>query len=157
MSFETSATTVARTTPAVVWALYADPTRRPVWEPDLTRCTLNGPFATGTRGVVHPADAPEQRFELADVVPGARFAEVTPVPHRLLPLARIEVTHELAPLGEARTRITHRVRITGPLAALVSRWRGAAFAADVPDTVARLADLAEALAPVTEDDARHAA
>jgi uncharacterized protein YndB with AHSA1/START domain len=157
MPFRTSATTVARTTPAAVWALYEDPTRWPVWDPELTRCTLNGPFAPGTRGTMQPTGAPRVSFQLTDVVRESRFADVTPFPHRLLPLAHIHFTHELDRVDAERTRITHKVEITGPLGPLVSRMLGPSFASDVPHAVARLADLAEALTSLTEPDAQHAA
>jgi len=61
--------------PPAVWALWADVGQRPRWDDALDAVELEGPFETGTRGVVRLKDQPERRLEITDCVSPRRFTE----------------------------------------------------------------------------------
>lgn len=86
-------------------------------------------------------------FELTDVRPDEGFVDVT-----RLPLARMRFEH-LAVREAGRTRVTHRVTISGVTTPLFSRVIGRGIAKGLPATVRTLArvaaerDLAPASSP----------
>lgn len=132
---EASATTVAK--PEAVWRLWSNVDNWSVWDPGLACSRLDGEFVAGARGALKPAGGPKVSFTLTSVRPGVSFADRT---H--LPLARIDFLHELAP-DRSGTRITHRIEIAGPLAALFGRLLGPNLSKGLPEAVSNLARLAE--------------
>lgn len=67
-SFEHTETT--RATPVRLWARYAGPTTWPQWDAELAAVTVDGPMATGTRGVLKPVKGPAAGFTFTEVSPG---------------------------------------------------------------------------------------
>ena len=121
--------------PSAIWPLYAELANRPKWDPDLVRMTLDGPFATGTRGVMEIASQGPLEFTLEDVQPERGFVDVTSVAG-----ATIRFGHWIERTGEGAT-LTHVLEIEAeePLA----QQLGAMISADIPDSMSRLAALAE--------------
>ncbi len=103
--------------------------RHPAGEHRRTVCGLRerNPEADG---------GPQVTFTIIDAKPNHGFVDETK-----LPLARMRFEHEVASDAE-RTRITHRVQITGPAAPLFARVIGRGIARDLPETIAALAQLA---------------
>ena len=64
--------------PEAVFALWADVEGWPAWDASLIATTLDGPFAAGTTGTLHPQGMPGPiAFEITAVEPGAGFADET--------------------------------------------------------------------------------
>jgi hypothetical protein len=119
--------------PEAVFALWADVEGWPAWDASLIAAALEGPFAAGTTGTLHPHGMPEPiAFALTAVEPGAGFADET----RLGPIV-LRFEHRVEPRG-AGSRIVVSVEAEGPDADQV----GPAVADDLPESVAALADAA---------------
>jgi hypothetical protein len=119
--------------PEAVFALWADVEGWPAWDASLIATTLEGPFAAGTTGTLHPHGMPEPiPFALTAVELGAGFADET----RLGPIV-LRFEHRVEPRG-AGSRIVVSVEAEGPDADQV----GPAVADDLPESVAALADAA---------------
>lgn len=119
--------------PEAVFALWADVENWPAWDASLIAATLEGPFAAGTTGTLHPQGLPEPiAFALTAVEPGAGFADET----RLGPIV-LRFQHRVE-RRRAGSRIVVSVEAEGPDADQV----GPAVAEDLPETVAALADAA---------------
>ena len=64
--------------PEAVFAPWADVEGWPAWDASLIATTLDGPFAAGTTGTLHPQGMPGPiAFEITAVEPGAGFADET--------------------------------------------------------------------------------
>jgi Polyketide cyclase / dehydrase and lipid transport len=117
-----------------VFALWADVLGWPEWDASLIATTVDGPFAAGTTGTLHPEGLPEPLpFTITAVEDGRGFADET----RLGELA-LRFRHRVEPTS-AGSRITVTVEASGPGADEV----GPAVAADLPESVAALAAAAE--------------
>ena len=121
--------------PEAIFALWADVEGWPAWDASLVATTLDGPFAAGTAGTLHPQGMPEPiAFAITEVEEGAGFADET----TLGPLS-LRFRHRV----EARaggSRIVVAVEAEGPDADAV----GPAVAADLPESVEALAAAAQA-------------
>jgi Polyketide cyclase / dehydrase and lipid transport len=116
--------------PDTVFALWADVDGWPAWDASLMATTLDGPFAAGSTGTLHPEGMPEPiAFELTAVEPGTGFADET----RLGPLV-LRFAHRVEPRGDG-SRIVVSVEAEGPDADEI----GPAVAEDLPESVAALA------------------
>jgi len=134
-TFEHTETTTA--TPRQLWAHYADPTRWPRWDHEVTAVTVDGPMATGTRGTLKPRRGPKSSFIFSDVDPEVCFTDVS-----RLPLASLTFVHRIEPT-ETGCRFMHRVSISGPLSPLFARIIGRSLQAELPTAMRTLARLAE--------------
>jgi uncharacterized protein YndB with AHSA1/START domain len=135
MAFTFAHAVITRATPEALWRLYADPTTWPRWDPDAEQITLDGPFATGSTGTMKFTGQDPLTYVLEDVEPHRAFTDVTSVPG-----ATIRFGHRIEPTDEG-TRVTHELRIEAdePFA----NELGAMISADIPDSMLRLAQLAE--------------
>jgi len=119
--------------PEAVFALWADVEGWPAWDASLIATTLDGPFAAGSAGTLHPQGMPEPiAFELTAVEPGVGFADET----RLGPLV-LRFRHRVERRGNG-SRIVVSIEADGPDAEQV----GPAVAEDLPESVAALAEAA---------------
>jgi hypothetical protein len=128
-SFATAASTAA------VWRLYSDVSRWPSFDADAERIELDGPFAVGSRGTMKLRGQDPLPFTLTEVEPERLFTDETPVGD-----AVVRVRHLLDP-ADGGTRITYKVEIEGPEP--FAAQLGAMITADIPQTMARLARVAE--------------
>ena len=121
--------------PEAVFALWADVEGWPAWDASLVATTLDGPFAAGTAGTLHPQGMPEPiAFVITAVDDGAGFADET----QLGPLT-LRFRHRVEPRGGG-ARIVVTVEADGPDSDQV----GPAVASDLPESVAALAAAAQA-------------
>ena len=128
--------------PAAVWAVWADPGLRPRWHPRLEWATLDGDPVRGTSGRWKPDRARALAVEVAEAEPGRRLS-FTGV--HGLPVARGHYEYEVQARPGGGSRLTHRVSLSGPLAAPIARFFGAPLGVSAsPDAVAAVARLAEA-------------
>jgi hypothetical protein len=136
--FSYSHSLITQADPAALWALYADPSSWSSWDPDAEEITLDGPFATGSGGTMKFTGTDPLTYVLEDVEPERRFVDVTSVPG-----ATIRFGHRIEPLAEG-VRLTHELSIEAEEA--FARQLGAMISEDIPDSMRRLAELAEASA-----------
>lgn len=122
--------------PESVWSQWSDVASWPVWDSGVERVTLQGPFAAGTKGTLKPTGGPRVRFELTEVRPVEGFTDVTK-----LPLSRMQFEHSAVRESD-RTRLTHRVTISGLTTPLFARIIGRGVAKGLPETVRTLARVA---------------
>ncbi len=125
-------------TPDHVFALWSDPAGWPHWDPDLESATLNGPFETGSTGVVKAQGAPQSRIRLTSVDPGSSF-----VAEASLPGARMVFSHRVVHSSGGSTA-THSVTFAGPLSRLYALLIGRRIQRTLPATMDGLKVAAEA-------------
>ena len=127
-----------QSSPEVLWRLWSNVSGWPRWDASLAHAEAHGPFADGTRVVMHMTDdAPPIVSTLRDVRENAGFSDEVAVDGHL-----IRVHHQLRALQATRTQVLHRTEITGPQAA---EW-GRRVTADFPQVLAALKALAEGVA-----------
>jgi hypothetical protein len=120
------------TTPARVFARYADVASWPEWDEDLKASSIDGAFVSGATGVVQPKSGPKSKVRFLDVKPDRGFAVECP-----LPLCTMRFEYELNPTGGG-TLATHRVVFKGALAWFFGRVIGSGMRADLPKSLQRL-------------------
>ena len=124
-------------TPDAIWPLYADVPAWPRWDQGLEWVTLNGPFAAGSTGSLKVPGQDPLPFTLLQVRLLEGFSDETYIPG-----LAIRFDHRLEPTATGRTRITHRVIITGVAAEELGPRLGPQITADVPEAMEALARLA---------------
>jgi len=132
-------TVASRVEPAALFACWADMASWPEWNLDTEWVRLDGPFSTGSTGMLKPKGGPKVRFVLESVVPGREFVDVS----RLVG-ARLTFAHHVETLSDGRTSLRVSVTLDGPLARLWNRILGKGIAQSLgPDTERLLARAAE--------------
>src|SRR5918911_1861623 len=124
-----------------IFAILRDVRRWPEWNAGVERIDLDGPFATGTTGVMVIPDQASLPFRLAWVGEGRGFEDETEIPGAEV---LVRVRHSLEPLAAGGTRITYRATVEGPAADTLGQEIGPAVTADFPEVIAALAARAEA-------------
>jgi len=124
-------------TPASIWPLYADVPAWPRWDQGLEWVTLSGPFAAGSTGSLKVPGQDPLPFTLLAVRPLESFSDEPYTPD-----LAIRFDHFLERTATGKTRITHRVLITGAAADDMGPQLGPEITADVPEAMESLARLA---------------
>jgi uncharacterized protein YndB with AHSA1/START domain len=127
----------ADVTPQSVWQLYTDSTTWPEWDYGIELVELDGPFADGSTGRITPRGRDTIPFTVVDVTENVSFTDETAFDGIVL-----RFIHRLAEVDGGRTRITHRVEISGPASDAVGPQIGPSITGDIPVTVANLAEIA---------------
>lgn len=122
---------------SLVWEIYCDFDQWQQWDYGLALYKPEGPFATGTSGILKPVEGPELAFQLIHVEEGKCFVDRTP----LGPEHAIIARHELTPLPDA-TQITHTIEIEGPESERIAQEMGFCKE-ELYETVSNLARYAE--------------
>jgi hypothetical protein len=125
-----------------IFEILRDTSRWPEWNSGVERIDLNGPFATGTEGVMVIPEQGSLPFRLAWVGEGRGFEDETEIPGAEI---LVRVRHSLEPLAAGGTRITYRATVEGVRADTLGPEIGPAVTADFPEVMASLAGRAEAL------------
>src|ERR1700737_4882359 len=105
----------------------------PEWNPGGERIDLDGPFATGTTGVMVIPDQGSLSFRLAWVGEGRGFEDETEIPEAEV---LVRVRHSLQPLATGGTRITYSATVEGPASDTLGPEIGPAVTADFPGGMA---------------------
>jgi hypothetical protein len=105
--------------PAAFFARWTDVDTWPEWNSDTEWVRLDGPFATGSTGVLKPKGGPKVKFVIDSLVPGREFVDVS-----LLAGARLTFRHLVEAGPEHGTRIEVAVTMSGPLGWLWNRFLG---------------------------------
>ena len=124
--------------PESIWPLYTDVPAWPRWDQGLEWVTLTGPFAAGSTGSLKVPGQDPLPFKVLEVRPMEGFSDETYIPG-----LAIRFDHSLERMAAGKTRITHRVIITGPAADDLGSDLGPQITADVPEAMASLAHLAQ--------------
>lgn len=98
--------------PAGFFRKWGDMATWPEWNLDTEWVRLDGPFETGSRGVLKPKGGPKVKFVIESLVPDRQFVDVS-----LLVGARLTFRHTVEQLQEGGCRVHVTVTMTGPL-----RW-----------------------------------
>lgn len=121
-----------------IWKLYSNIATWTEWDKGIVYASLEGPFVQGSRGMLQPEDQEPLAFELTMVDPFHGFSDITDIPEAGI---QIRFTHLLLELA-GKTRITHKVTITGPNAEQLGPVMGSEFSEGIPHTMEGLASLA---------------
>jgi hypothetical protein len=134
----------ARTTaaPAALFERWGDMATWPEWNADTEWVRLDGPFATGSRGVLKPKGGPKVKFVIESLVPGQEFVDVS-----LLFGARLTFRHDVTPLPDGGCDVRVAVTMTGPLARVWAGILGSGFRKTLQTDLDRLIALVEAREP----------
>jgi hypothetical protein len=127
----------AGVTPQAVWNLYSDATTWQDWDFGIESMDLDGPFLAGSTGRLTPRGRDAIPFTLVHVDENASFTDETIIDGLVL-----RFIHTLDEVGNGRTKITHRVEISGPTADQVGPHLGPQITDGIPVTVANLAEIA---------------
>jgi hypothetical protein len=98
--------------PAGLFRKWGDMATWPEWNLDTEWVRLDGPFETGSTGVLKPKGGPKVKFVIESLVPDREFVDVS-----LLVGARLTFRHVVETLADGGSRIRVTVTISGPL-----RW-----------------------------------
>src|SRR5437868_221623 len=107
-----------------IWRLWSDPQTWNQWNPNVSRMTMNGPFASGTTGTMHTPAGREHPIQLSNVQPGRAFDLET----QAIPLTHFTFHCEVVPSGNGST-ISQSLRMSGPLAIVFAPLAGERIAA----------------------------
>jgi hypothetical protein len=136
LMFEHTITTKAKL--ETIWNLYSDITSWMTWDEGIEYASLDGPFVTGTRGILQPKGQDRLSFQLTEVQPMFGFLEVTDIPDAGI---EIRFSHRLQKTLDG-TSLTHTVAITGPNAEIFGEEFIAELSQGIPRTMERIAAMA---------------
>jgi hypothetical protein len=132
------ATLVSAAAPAAFFGRWADMATWPEWNADTEWVRLDGPFATGSTGVLKPKGGPKTKFVISELTDRV-FTDVS-----LLVGARLTFHHEIAPTADGGSEVSVTVTLAGPLARLWNLILGKGIAQSLDRDLAALAKVAEA-------------
>jgi len=121
-----------------IWQIYSDIMSWTTWDEGIEHASLDGPFVTGTRGLLQPKGQDKLSFQLTEVEPWGGFSDVCRYP-------KCRNSGSFCPsVAETQggTSITHSVSITGPNAESFGPEFIAKLSQGIPHTMKRLAALA---------------
>jgi hypothetical protein len=120
--------------PAAVWAVWADMTSYPAWDPRDEEMRLDGPFATGTTGWSKQAGRrPGSPFTLTLVEPMTRWVNELP-----LPGGSLVIDHQLEAVSGGRSAVRKTYTAHGPMAVLFALHFGRGIRREMPASFAAL-------------------
>ncbi len=125
--------------PQAIWRIWSDTSTWGEWNPNVSSMELEGPFATGTAGIMRTKAGRAHRMQLTSVEPGRSFVLETSV----LPLTHFAFRCEVAPTGQGKSRISQSLTMSGPLAPVFSPMAGERIAESFVPLLAGLASKAE--------------
>jgi hypothetical protein len=124
--------------PSAFFARWADMASWPEWNTDTEWVRLDGPFATGSKGVMKPKGGPKVRFVIERLVPDQEFVDVS----RLLG-ARLTFDHQVSTQPDGGCAVDVAVTISGPLGWFWNKLLGQGFEATAQPDLDRLVGAVE--------------
>lgn len=122
-----------------IWAIYLDVVGWKNWDSELAFSQLDGPFVVGSTGKLKPRKGPLTHFTVTEVSVNQSFESVAVMPHRLLPLVRLAVKHQLTSLPDGNTQILHCAQVSGVFGPLAARLMGTELSAGLKAATSKLA------------------
>jgi hypothetical protein len=135
-----TAHTASTAAPATFFARWADMATWPEWNGDTEWVRLDGPFATGSTGVLKPKGGPKTRFEIAELT-DTEFVDVS----KLIG-ARLTFHHVVETTPDGGSRVDVTVTLAGPLSRLWNLILGKGIKATLQRDLDGLKAVAEASA-----------
>jgi hypothetical protein len=132
------ATLVSTAAPAAFFGRWADMATWPEWNADTEWVRLDGPFASGSTGVLKPKGGPKTKFVISELTDRV-FTDVS-----LLVGARLTFHHAIAPTADGGSEVSVTVTLAGPLARVWNVILGKGIAQSLDRDLAALARVAEA-------------
>lgn len=132
MSWTRSHTQLTTATTDQLWRRWINIDYWQLDDPDVEWARADGAPAQGITGVIKSHGAPAQKFVFTRVVPQRQMNFLFK-----LPLATMEITHDMRPADEG-VATTHGVVIEGPLAPVYGFLVGRKIAAGLPGVVRRV-------------------
>lgn len=111
---------------AQIWPVWEDVERWNTWDAGTEFSQIDGPFQTGTTGILKPVKGPLLKTRLIHVEPYKSFVQEAE-----LFLAKAVMTHSMVPVG-AKTRVTFQTEIRGPLALFYFLLIGSSIKKKIP-------------------------
>lgn len=130
-SIETSATSES------IWRLWSDVENWGVWNGEIEKIEINGPFAEGSQILMTPPGDDPIPLVIAEAIENERFVDEARFGDLLL-----RTTHRIDPVEPDRNRVVHRMEITGDGADEAGPQIGPGITADWPETMAALVRMA---------------
>jgi hypothetical protein len=124
-----------------IYRALCDVARWPEWDDELEHVTIAGAAVAGADFVLRPKGGPNVRMKIVSADPPRRFIDCA-----LLPLARIQTTHELLPQSGG-TLVRSVVEVSGPLGFLWDRLVARKLAAGAHAQTLRLGTYAALAGP----------
>lgn len=121
----------------LVWELWSDVRTWPSWNPDVSAISLEGPFASGTRGSMTTGNGTHD-IRLENVVNGRSFDLVTSP----MPATTFRFHCEVQPIATG-SRVSQGVELSGTLAFIFSPLMGGRIAQSFTPILEGLAKAAE--------------
>jgi hypothetical protein len=125
--------------PAGFFRKWGDMATWPEWNEDTEWVRLDGPFETGSRGVLKPKGGPRVKFVIESLVPDREFVDVS-----LLVGARLTFRHIVETLDEGGCRVQVTVTMTGSLRRLWFKILGSGLQSSLQPDLDRLVAAVEA-------------
>jgi hypothetical protein len=107
-------------------------------ERDLTRISIDGPFAAGARVSTMPFDQDPIELRITQTVENEMFVDEAAIRDVV-----IRTFHRIEPASERKLRVVYRLEISGPAAGALGPTLGPEITADFRDTIALLIERAE--------------
>lgn len=124
--------------PEAVWSVWSEASTWQEWNPDVQSLALNGPFTTGTTGVMKTKQGTRQ-VVLSDVAPGRSFRLETTV----IPLTRFVFDCKVASGPAGKTSVSQSITVRGPLGGILGGPMSKQIADTFPPLLQGLARKAE--------------
>jgi ligand-binding SRPBCC domain-containing protein len=144
-------TETVNASPEQIFQVYADVAGWKTWDPEVEWSTLDGAFATGSKGRLKPKGGPASSIRLLRVEDSTSFSV-----EARLPLCQMLFEHELTSDG-GKTDVLHRVTFEGPLSLLFGWLIGRQIENGFPGTLSGLKRKCEAVASPQQGGAVDAA
>jgi uncharacterized protein YndB with AHSA1/START domain len=123
----------AEVEPEAIWRVWADVERWPLWNADIERISIDGPFAAGSTIAMTPKGQETVELRITEAVEGQRFVDEADVGGTI-----VRTTHLIDRTDHDQLRIVYRLEASG----LAEHEIGPAVSADFPQTLAALAEYA---------------
>ena len=127
-----------RTSPAALYAVYADVGGWHLWDPDTQSAQLNGPLRVGTTGRLKPRKGLAVNMEVVKLEPDKRLIVECPVLG-----SRMRFDHHIDVIDKTHVRATHQVSFEGWLAGFLYRVVGKDLHHGLPITLKSLKEYIE--------------
>jgi Polyketide cyclase / dehydrase and lipid transport len=121
-----------------IWQLWADVAGWPVWNGDIERIELRGPFVAGSTILMTPAGAETIELVISDAVEPWFFVDEAEMGEIV-----VRTIHRVEPIAGGRSRVTYRMEITGGAADTLGAEIGPEISGDFPQVLDELVALAE--------------
>lgn len=124
--------------PEQIWRVWADVAGWPEWNGDIERIELVGEFAADSRILMTPIGEETIELLISEAVEPELFVDEARMGEIV-----IRTTHRVQRIDPERSRVTHRMEISGAGADSLGRQIGPEISGDFPETLAELIARAE--------------